>query len=127
METKYHIEASGPFYKHGLTVIPAWINNYIHYNVRDEITYPLPNFRGTATEVWQWIRNFIAHFIAYVITYSCWDYSKSMLVKGAPVDMYCKISNIKRTKSPNLNASRLVLQLPLPNPMKPGVTSRMKM
>ena len=38
-----------------------------------------------------------------------------------------KISNIRRTKSPNLNVSRLVLQLSLPNPMKPGVKSRMKM
>ena len=40
---------------------------------------------------------------------------------------YRKISNIRRTESPNWNASRLVLQLPLPNPMKPGVESRMKM
>ena len=40
---------------------------------------------------------------------------------------YRKISNIKRTKSPNLDVSRLVLQLSLPNPMKPGVKSRMKM
>ena len=36
---------------------------------------------------------------------------------------YCKISNIRRTKSPNLNVSHLVLQLPLPNPMKPGVVN----
>ena len=34
---------------------------------------------------------------------------------------YRKISNIRRTKSPNLNVSRLVLQLSLPIPMKPGV------
>ena len=40
---------------------------------------------------------------------------------------YRKISNIRRTKSPNLNVSRLFLQLSLPNPMKPGVKSRMKM
>ena len=40
---------------------------------------------------------------------------------------YCKISNISRTKSPNLNASRLVLQLSLSNPIKPDVKSRMKM
>ena len=38
-----------------------------------------------------------------------------------------KSSNIRRTKSPNLNVSRLVLQLSLSNPMKPGVKSRMKM
>ena len=27
----------------GLTIIPAWINNYIFYKVRDVITYPFPN------------------------------------------------------------------------------------
>ena len=29
-----------------LTLIPAWMNNYIHYKVLDEITYPFPNFNG---------------------------------------------------------------------------------
>ena len=38
-----------------------------------------------------------------------------------------KISNIKRTKSQKLNVLRLVLQLTLPKPLKPGVKSRMKM
>ena len=38
-----------------------------------------------------------------------------------------KISNIRRTKSPNLNVSSLVLQLSLSNSVKPGVKSRMKM
>ena len=41
--------------------------------------------------------------------------------------IYRKISNIRRTKSPNLIVSRLVLQLSLPNPMNPDVRSRMKM
>ena len=40
---------------------------------------------------------------------------------------YRQISNISRTKSQNLNDSSLVLQLPLPNPLKPCVKSRMKM
>ena len=34
---------------------------------------------------------------------------------------YRKISNISRTTSQNLNDSCLVLQLSLPNPLKPGV------
>ena len=34
---------------------------------------------------------------------------------------YRKISNIRRTKSKNLNDSRLVLHLSLPNLLKPGV------
>ena len=40
---------------------------------------------------------------------------------------YCKISNIRCIKSENLNDSRLLLQLSLPNPLKPGVKTRMKM
>ena len=33
----------GPFNLHGLTLIPAWICNHIHYKVWDEIIYPLLN------------------------------------------------------------------------------------
>ena len=32
--------ACGPFYKYGLTLNPAWLYNYIHYNACDEITNP---------------------------------------------------------------------------------------
>ena len=39
---------------------------------------------------------------------------------------YRKISNISRTKSQNLNDSRLVLHLSLPNLLEPGVKLRMK-
>ena len=37
------------------------------------------------------------------------------------VKHYRKISNIRRTKSEKLSDCRLVLQLPLANPLKPGV------
>ena len=40
---------------------------------------------------------------------------------------YRQVSNIRCTKSQNLNVSRLVVQLSLSNPLKPGVKSRMKM
>ena len=40
---------------------------------------------------------------------------------------YRKVSNIRPTKSQNLNASRLILWLSLPNLLKPGVKLRMKM
>ena len=39
----------------------------------------------------------------------------------------CKIFNISCTKSINLNDSHFVLQLSLPNPLKPDVKWRMKM
>ena len=35
------------------------------------IIYPLPNFNCCAVEVWEWLSNFIAHFIGHVITYPC--------------------------------------------------------
>ena len=40
---------------------------------------------------------------------------------------HIQISNISRARSQTLNVSRLGLQLSLPNPLKPGVKSRMKM
>ena len=33
-------------YQHGLILVRAWINNYIHHKVLDEIIYPFPNFNG---------------------------------------------------------------------------------
>ena len=39
----------GPLYKHWLTLLPEWISNYIHYNVSDKITDPLPK---------EWVSNF---------------------------------------------------------------------
>ena len=42
---------SSPFYKHGLTLIPAWISNHMSSKVLDEITYPFLNFNGATVEV----------------------------------------------------------------------------
>ena len=63
------IMACGPFYLQGLTLIQAWIINYFHYKVRDEITYPFLNF----VEVEEWISNFIPHFTGHVVIYPCQD------------------------------------------------------
>ena len=41
--------------------------------------------------------------------------------------MYRQISNIRLTKSQNLNVSCLILQLSLAKPLKPRTKSRMKM
>ena len=40
---------------------------------------------------------------------------------------YSQTSNIRDNKSQHLNVSRLVLQMSLPNPLKPGVKLGMKM
>ena len=44
-------DTRSPFYQHDLTLIPAFISNYIHYNVWDEITYVFLNFNGATIEV----------------------------------------------------------------------------
>ena len=41
----------GPFYKHGLTLIPAWISNYMPGKVWDEITYLFLDFNGYTVKV----------------------------------------------------------------------------
>ena len=64
---------------HGLKLVwecvisAAWISNYIHYKVWDEITYLFPNFNSATVEVWEWISYFIPHFIGRVIIYPSLD------------------------------------------------------
>ena len=43
--------SSGPFYLHGLTLIPAWISNYMPGEVWGEIIDPFLNFNGCTVEV----------------------------------------------------------------------------
>ena len=66
-----------PFYQHGLTEIPPCISNHTSMKLWDWIIQPFPNFSGTTEvctdEVWEWISNFIPHFIMDVITYPCKD------------------------------------------------------
>ena len=59
-----------------------------------------------------------------------WDtksVTQEIVVEFAVSHTFRKISDIKRTKSHNLNDSRLFLHLSLPNLLKLGVKSRMKM
>ena len=44
-------DISGPFYEHGLTLIPAWISNHMPSKVWDDITYPFLNINGATVEV----------------------------------------------------------------------------
>ena len=78
------LNPGGPFYKPGLTLIPVWISNYIHYKVSDEIVRTFSNFDHGTVEAYEWISNFIPHITEHIITYSCWDLSHSMLAEGDP-------------------------------------------
>ena len=66
----------------------------------------------------------------YMSLRGCWqcnDILIAILLSLNPLGMYRQFSNIRCTQSQNINVSRLVLQLSLPNPLKPGVKVRMKM
>ena len=52
----------------GLPLTPVWISNHMPSKVWDEIPYPFANFNGCTVEVWEWISNFIPHFVMNVIT-----------------------------------------------------------
>ena len=76
---------------------------------------------------WEHLQAGLDYFMSFL---KSGRYSSLVFIVAKPPisdSTYRKISNIRRTKSPKLNASRLVLQLYLPNPTKPGVKSRMKM
>ena len=52
----------GPFYSHGISLIPARINNYIHYKVWDAITNQFLSLNGAKFDVRKCIINFFPHF-----------------------------------------------------------------
>ena len=51
-QTRRHIHFSPvPPFTNMVSLIPAWISNCIHYQARDEITYPFLNLNGATVEV----------------------------------------------------------------------------
>ena len=93
----------GPVYYHGLTLIPAWITNYIHSMVWNEIGYLFPNFNGGTVEAWEWISNFIPHSTQHIMSHMgpypfFWNDGKcSQPVKTGPFPMYCVKPAARRT------------------------------
>ena len=53
------------------------MSNHVRRNVWDGITYPFLNCNGYTVEVWEWMSNFIPHFIMDVI--SCHGHIKVKL------------------------------------------------
>ena len=52
-----------PFYHHGLTSIPACINNHIQSKVWDEITCSFIYYNGSTIEVWESITYLAPHLL----------------------------------------------------------------
>ena len=44
-------DVNAPWFEFSVLWTPVWISNYIHYKVRDKITYPFLNFNGATVEV----------------------------------------------------------------------------
>ena len=61
------------------------------------------------------------HIALQIVQVSMWT------LQQHSIKNYRQTSNIRCTNFRNLNVSPFVLQLTLPNPLKPGVKSRMKM
>ena len=57
----------GPHLLTCLILIPAWINNYIHYKVWNEINYSFLYFNVCTVEVWGCISNSTPHFLITAI------------------------------------------------------------
>ena len=62
----------------------------------------------------------------YAFGYVFGIFRVKLLGQAGQIDC-CQTSNISHTKFQNLIVSHCVLQLSLPNPLKPGVKSRMRM
>ena len=71
----------GPSHWNGITLIPAWISDYMHFKGWDEITNPFPNFNGCTIEVWEWIIIFIQHLNIHVISLPYWKNNKTVLLR----------------------------------------------
>ena len=66
-----YVNDLGPFYKHGLTLISAWISNYMPSKVRGELSIPkLQRLYGWSLRM---EKSFHPTFVMEVITYPCWD------------------------------------------------------
>ena len=87
----------------------------IFFSTKSERRYWLLHDNCCRKSVWYWTRMRL-----HMGKNHRWVFLKNFLT-------YRQFSNIKRTQSPNINVSRLVLQLSLPNPLKPRVKLRMKM
>ena len=57
-----YIMVLDPFYEYCLTLIPAWIENHLSITTA-----------RCKLQVWEWMNNFIPHFIRGVITYPSED------------------------------------------------------
>ena len=72
-----------------INLIRAWISNHLRSWVWGGVIYLFPNVNGCTDEVWEWMINFILHFITDVMTDPCWE----KVIRRGPVALlaHCMI------------------------------------
>ena len=98
---------------------------HIIYNDQVSVTYEVLKHTLVSRTFYQ--NNFV-HGSCFLCLVAVFRYIfPRITTQGVENFKYRQTSYISRIKSQNLNFSRLVLQMSLHNPLKPGVKSRMKM
>ena len=126
---KMHLKMSSgkwPPFSLGLNVLMIWwhSNTFLSLWWHSNIFFSL----------WTWSWDFVFYVTQNEFIWSCFPWIISWCFRYPDTTVcsvwfvnYCKISNISCTKSQNFSNFRLLLQLSLPNPLKPSVKLRMKM
>ena len=60
-------QGQGPLALNGLTLILAWISNYIDHKACDEIAYPFQKFNPRTIEICEWTSYFIPYFTGQLL------------------------------------------------------------
>ena len=98
-------------YWHGLTLIPAWISKHMTGEMRDENTYPFPQFNVCTFIVWEWMSlatlySWLDYLSMLVITLTCVSKSKSticsfvLLYPWASTEIYLGYANFSLLSLP---------------------------
>ena len=77
--------------------------------------------------LWDLCHSLIRHMVSRFVVFARFVSDIEATLENMVMISYRQVSNIRRTKSQHFKDSRTVLQLSLPNPLKPDVKSRMKM
>ena len=80
----------------------------MQYKMWNEFNYPFPNFDGCTTEVWEWIRNRIPHFIGHVIIHAMLGLKLNHISKSGPNRYATSFSTIFRTMNVNRTCTTVV-------------------
>ena len=106
------------------SLICAWINGWVNNHEAGDLRFHRAHYDITVMYLGNYLCDQQAMAWMHCVTKACRWQAKMSHNTSNLIPKYCKISNIRRTKSPNF---QLILQLSLLNPLKPGAKPIMKM